>query len=255
MGKIGRNAPCPCGSGKKFKHCHMGKEKEIFPDGMSEISREMSLKITRLPAVNYSRCQEMIDLLPIETLTGKKIGVKFIDLTAYHALGISSGNPHRPGKEGRGGGIVVNPLKTTKTDSSNVYVAISPGITDSALTHQLAHVLDYLGGSGLMPGFARALSFDLGIPVEHLEHPHEFGYWLSFLEEKFGVQLDADDTIIRYLYENGMLIGGEFIGRQDRFTLKSKSEGILKFLHERSAEVDAMIRELPGYIGSRRKEA
>jgi preprotein translocase subunit SecA len=21
-GKIGRNAPCPCGSGKKFKHCH-----------------------------------------------------------------------------------------------------------------------------------------------------------------------------------------------------------------------------------------
>jgi preprotein translocase subunit SecA len=21
-GKIGRNEPCPCGSGKKFKHCH-----------------------------------------------------------------------------------------------------------------------------------------------------------------------------------------------------------------------------------------
>ena len=21
-GKVGRNAPCPCGSGKKFKHCH-----------------------------------------------------------------------------------------------------------------------------------------------------------------------------------------------------------------------------------------
>jgi len=20
--KIGRNAPCPCGSGKKYKHCH-----------------------------------------------------------------------------------------------------------------------------------------------------------------------------------------------------------------------------------------
>lgn len=23
MGGVGRNAPCPCGSGKKFKHCHM----------------------------------------------------------------------------------------------------------------------------------------------------------------------------------------------------------------------------------------
>ena len=22
MGQIGRNSPCPCGSGKKYKHCH-----------------------------------------------------------------------------------------------------------------------------------------------------------------------------------------------------------------------------------------
>jgi len=22
----GRNEPCPCGSGKKYKHCHLGKE-------------------------------------------------------------------------------------------------------------------------------------------------------------------------------------------------------------------------------------
>ena len=22
FGKVGRNQPCPCGSGKKFKHCH-----------------------------------------------------------------------------------------------------------------------------------------------------------------------------------------------------------------------------------------
>ncbi|NDB69396.1 MAG: hypothetical protein EB015_15600, partial [Methylocystaceae bacterium] len=21
-GRVGRNDPCPCGSGKKFKHCH-----------------------------------------------------------------------------------------------------------------------------------------------------------------------------------------------------------------------------------------
>ena len=26
---VGRNDPCPCGSGKKFKHCHMGKENEL----------------------------------------------------------------------------------------------------------------------------------------------------------------------------------------------------------------------------------
>jgi preprotein translocase subunit SecA len=22
IGKVGRNEPCPCGSGKKYKHCH-----------------------------------------------------------------------------------------------------------------------------------------------------------------------------------------------------------------------------------------
>lgn len=27
--KIGRNDPCPCGSGKKFKNCHMGRESEL----------------------------------------------------------------------------------------------------------------------------------------------------------------------------------------------------------------------------------
>jgi preprotein translocase subunit SecA len=27
--KIGRNDPCPCGSGKKFKHCHEGREADL----------------------------------------------------------------------------------------------------------------------------------------------------------------------------------------------------------------------------------
>ena len=26
MEKVGRNEPCPCGSGKKFKNCHMKQE-------------------------------------------------------------------------------------------------------------------------------------------------------------------------------------------------------------------------------------
>ena len=28
MKKAGRNDPCPCGSGKKYKNCHMLKQKE-----------------------------------------------------------------------------------------------------------------------------------------------------------------------------------------------------------------------------------
>jgi hypothetical protein len=29
MGKIGRNEPCPCGSGRKFKRCCLGKQQDI----------------------------------------------------------------------------------------------------------------------------------------------------------------------------------------------------------------------------------
>lgn len=28
--KVGRNDPCPCGSGKKFKNCHLGRESELI---------------------------------------------------------------------------------------------------------------------------------------------------------------------------------------------------------------------------------
>jgi len=115
----------------------------------------------------------------------------------------------------------------------------------------LAHLLDYLGGSKLMPGLAKPLSFDIGIPVEHIEHPHEFGFWLDYLQNQFDVQLDADDTIISYLYKNEMLIKGTDIEKQDKVILKSKSDRIMRFLSEKSADIDALIRELPGYIGSR----
>jgi hypothetical protein len=250
MTKVGRNDPCPCGSGKKFKKCHFGKEDELLPDGIGEISIEMSEKITGLTPVLYGRSKEMIDQLDIKGLTGSEIRVRFIDLKQYDDLKLA-GKPLLQKNKEAVGGVVVNVLKTGKSDPDNIYVAISPKIGDSVLVHQLAHVLDYLGGSKLMPGIAKALSFDLGIPVEHLEHPEEFGYWLDYLQKKFDVCLDADDTIISYLYENGMLIKGGDIEKQDRFILKSKSDRILKFLGERGADIDALICERPGYIGSR----
>jgi SEC-C motif-containing protein len=250
MKKIGRNDPCPCGSGKKFKHCHLGREDELALNGMGDISMEMSEKITGLPSVHYGRSQEMLEALDIKKLTGSEIGIKFVDLKQYGDLDVSGRRPSHEGKDGAGG-VVVNVLKTKKSDPDHIYVAISPKIGDSTLVHQLAHILDYLGGSGLMPGVTKALSFDLGIPPEHLEHPQEFGYWLIHLQEEFDVKLDADDAIISYLYKNGMLIKGEDIERQERVILKSKSDRILRFLGEKSAEIDALICELPGYIGSR----
>ncbi len=252
MRKVGRNDPCPCGSGKKFKRCHLGRTEELFPEGVSEISEEASRKITELAQVSYGRSGEMLDLLDIQALTGSRLGIKFVDLKKYQELDLA-GHPAPARTKGDAGGVLINILKTSRTDPDNIYVAIAPGIGESALVHQIAHALDYMGGSRLMPGVSKPLAFELGIPTEHLEHPHEFGYWLEYLSTAFDVQADADDRIILYLYEHGMLIRGEHIEKQDRFVLKSKSDHMLRFLSERSAEIDEMICELPGYIGSRVK--
>lgn len=250
MRKIGRNDPCPCGSGKKFKKCHMGREEELALDSLGEVSEAMSAMITSLPEVNYGRAREMADALNLEELTGTVIGIKFVDLKAYSDLNIF-GSGYRKGPEARGGGIFINIYKTMKTDPDHIYLAISPDIGDSALVHQLAHVLDYLEGSRLMPGTMQPLSLELGIPVEHLEHTEEFGRWLVYLKEKFEVQLDADDTIVAYLYDNGMLIKGREIKGKNGFILKTKSDNILKFLSNNSRDIDEMIRHLPGYVGPR----
>lgn len=253
MKKIGRNEPCPCGSGKKFKQCHLGKEEDLFPDGPGDFTFEMSTKITSLPAVNYGRSKEMLDALDIKELTGSAMGIRFIDLNSYRSLDLSGPRSFTSG-QGNEGGVIVNMLKTSKSDPENIYLAISPKIADGTLVHQLAHALDYLSGSKLMPGLVRPMSYELEVPVEHLEHPYELGYWLDYLHKKFDVQLDADDTIILYLFNNDMLIKGADIQKQDRFILKTKSDQVLRFLSEHSQEIDALICELPGYIGSRAKK-
>ena len=45
--KIGRNAPCPCGSGKKYKKCCLNKTKEEkIIIGLSAIENRHQLTIT-----------------------------------------------------------------------------------------------------------------------------------------------------------------------------------------------------------------
>jgi hypothetical protein len=250
MKKVGRNDPCPCGSGKKFKKCHMGREDELTLDHLGEFSEEMSSWITALPEITYGRSREILDALDIETLTGSAMGIRFIDLKAYSELNMFGGT-HADAAEGRGGGVLVNLHKTMKTDPHHVYIAISQDIDDSSLVHAIAHALDYLAGSPWVPGTTSPLSYEIGVPVEHLEHPEQFGRWLYYLATRFNVQLDADDSIVLYLYENKKLIDNEEIRAENSTLLKSKSDAIFRFLSENSQAIDALIRNRPGYIGVR----
>ncbi|MBW1771265.1 MAG: SEC-C domain-containing protein [Deltaproteobacteria bacterium] len=254
MKKIGRNDPCPCGSGKKFKKCHMGREDDLSVEGIGEISlEEMAARIISLPLVHYGRSREIVDGLDIPALTGQPVGIKFVDLKDYNDLNIF-GSIHPKALKGRSGGVFINLYKTAKADPEHIYLAISRNIDESTLAHEIAHVLDYLGGSKLVPGTLEALSLELGVPVDHLEHPDEYGYWLDYLSRTFDIQLDADDAIIAHLYEKGRLIKGKEIQANNGLIIRSKSDGMLKYLSAHSEEVDALIRDLPGYIRQDRKK-
>lgn len=228
----------------------MGREEELVLSGLDDPSlEEMGARITNLPQVQYGRSQEIVDSLDIKALTGQSFGIKFVDLNDYIDLNLI-GSTHPRASKGKSGGVLINLYKTLEADPNNLYIAISRDIEDSTLVHELAHALDYLGGSKMMPGTLEPLSLELGVPVDHLEHPEEYGRWLDYLEKRFEVQLDADDAIISYLYQKEKLIKGKEIQEKNGLILKSKSDSILRFLSDNSEEVHALIRDLPGYIGT-----
>lgn len=251
MLKVGRNDPCPCGSGKKFKKCHFGREGDLLQERGEENTTASGREIVGLPGMEEGRCREVLDGLDILGLTGSRTKIRFIDLDAYVGLGLSGAAGQERGSR-RAGGVIVNPLKTQAIDPEHIYVALSRDAGESTLIHEVAHVLNYLKGSSPLPGYTTPLSYDLSIPVEHLEHTMEFAGWLKFLAEKFGVTLDADDRIVAYLHEHGMLLRDEEVRQGDGLWLRSRSEKLLSFLSARSGEIDALICELPGYIGSRK---
>ena len=246
MEKIRRNDPCPCGSGKKFKKCHLGHEADLIIEKIKTSQGEIEEKLVKLPEVHYGRSKEVLEGLNIRQVTGKKIGIKFIDLTQYLKLiGASRELPH----EGFSASQIVNINKTKKIDPDHIYIAITPSINDSSLIHQIAHVLSFLRDSIPLPGTFLELSEKTGIPLEHLDHPQEFGQWLEFLSREFNVELDAEDKIIAFLKEKNLLLSGQELTSNDLKKLTARSTEIFAILQECRAEIDDLIKNREGYIG------
>ncbi len=67
MTQPGRNAPCPCGSGKKYKHCHLGKPDDgwathpTLPVSMRPISAQEASKLTPFPGGVDSEFDDLAD--------------------------------------------------------------------------------------------------------------------------------------------------------------------------------------------------
>lgn len=75
MSKIGRNAPCPCGSGRKYKLCCIGKDaSEIYGGANDDI-----LKISNYGTNSYERAElDKFSRFFIETTVGEKFEVRKI---------------------------------------------------------------------------------------------------------------------------------------------------------------------------------
>ena len=87
------------------------------------------------------------------------------------------------------------------------------------------------------------------IPLEHLDHPQEFGQWLEFLCREFNVELDAEDKIIAFLKEKNLLLSGEELTSNDLKKLTARSTEIFTILQECRAEIDDLIKNREGYTG------
>ena len=246
MPNIGRNDPCPCGSGKKFKKCHMGREDELDIEKMERLPESIAKKIVSLPEVDYGRCQEFASGLDLDKLTGSGKKLKFIDLESYLKLGLAYREANQDLSK-VSAGQTINPAKTSELDSDHVYIAVSPAVSDSTLIHQMAHALDYLAGSKMNPGLVRPLCLELDAPAELLEHPMEFGKWLDFLRNEFSVDLDAEDAIVGFLFENNKLLPGGVITSGEQGAIQACIQEVMEFIRNNRMEIDKRIKDRVGY--------
>jgi len=243
--KIERNDPCPCGSGKKFKKCHLGRESELVAERINLDPYQAAQLILGLPECEHPRAAQMAASLKPASPAGKEYVIQIKDLAAYLALGLY-GQESSPQGEG---GVLINPQKTRVMAPGQIFLALSPRAHDSTVVHQLAHCADLVNGSSLPPGRGQVLAHETGLPVELLEHPQEFGDQLLELAQRFQVELDAEDEIVAFLARHQMLLPGRLVAEGQSEPLVEAAEKSLRFLRENQDELDARIRHRAGYTG------
>ncbi|MDO9578453.1 MAG: SEC-C metal-binding domain-containing protein [Candidatus Cloacimonadales bacterium] len=78
MAKVGRNDPCPCGSGKKYKKCCLNKQRDISDEFLWQQSRQIDEKLIDKLA-RFAKQQFGFDVLHIawKSFSGSKVRTSF----------------------------------------------------------------------------------------------------------------------------------------------------------------------------------
>jgi tetratricopeptide (TPR) repeat protein len=78
--KPGRNDPCPCGSGRKYKHCH--GTPEVAPPAAADHSRELTTLVRMLHSGEVGaverRCRELLEARPLDGMLWKILSVSLL---------------------------------------------------------------------------------------------------------------------------------------------------------------------------------
>ena len=86
--------------------------------------------------------------------------------------------------------------------------------------------------------------------MDQLDHLKEYGDWLDYLSDRFHIALNAEDTIISYLNKHDMLIKASLLKNKDVDGLLTRSRKMTEFLVKHKEEIDALIKDRIGYMGS-----
>lgn len=92
--KTGRNDPCWCGSGQKFKRCHLGRESEERAkpwEVTTEFRKDFSKKLCSAPEILHDQCSGTIVAAHTVPRSGSlnKIAEKIMSLHLFLLLKIS----------------------------------------------------------------------------------------------------------------------------------------------------------------------
>jgi tetratricopeptide (TPR) repeat protein len=78
--KPGRNDPCPCGSGRKYKHCHglPGAEPPVGPGDGGELTTLVTMLHAGALAAVEQRCRALLEARPLDGLLWKILSVALL---------------------------------------------------------------------------------------------------------------------------------------------------------------------------------